>query len=141
MLSQTAEHALRAALYLARFTDEAPIPADRIAAALGAPANYMAKTLRGLAERGVVVGVRGPNGGYRLAGDAAAVAVSTVIETFDRPCRPDVCLLGDRPCDAADPCPAHGRWTGMTRRAREPMRTTSLADLLDGRDPADPAGR
>lgn len=132
MLSQTAEHALRAVLYLARTSNGAPMPADRIAEGLGAPANYMAKTLRGLSERGVLVGIRGPNGGYRLARDPAELSLATVIEAFDVPWRPVVCLLGDRPCDAEDPCEAHQCWSGMARRAREPLRSTTVADLLNG---------
>lgn len=133
MLSQTAEHALRAVLYLARNAEDAPISAEAIAEALGAPANYMAKTLRGLAEAGVVVGVRGPNGGYRLAHSADEVRLSEVIEAFDRPWYPVTCLLGDRPCDAGNPCDAHHCWSSMARRVREPLRTTSVSDLLNGR--------
>ena len=133
MLSQTAEHALRAVLYLARADVETPVSAERIAGALGAPANYMAKTLRALADQGVVVGVRGPNGGYRLARDPAELRLSMVTEAFDTPWRPATCLLGDRPCDSDNPCSAHHCWSGMARRVREPLRTTSVADLLNGR--------
>jgi Rrf2 family transcriptional regulator, iron-sulfur cluster assembly transcription factor len=50
MLSQTSEHALRAALYLAQQPAGTLATADAIAGALGAPRNYMAKTLNALAD-------------------------------------------------------------------------------------------
>ena len=54
MLSQTSEHAIRALLYLAQQPAGEPVPADRIARALGAPGNYLGKTLQLLARRGEI---------------------------------------------------------------------------------------
>ena len=65
MLSQTSEHAIRAVLFLAQQHGE-PVSADRVAGALGAPANYLGKTLNMLARRGLLASSRGPAGGFRL---------------------------------------------------------------------------
>ncbi len=54
MLSATAEHALRAVLYLAQTPEATVVPADKIAETLGAPRNYLAKTLNVRAKAGVV---------------------------------------------------------------------------------------
>ena len=53
MLSVTAEHAVRAVLLLARYKGAKALSADAIAAELGAPRNYLAKTLNALAKDGV----------------------------------------------------------------------------------------
>ena len=59
ILSQTGEHALRAMLFLARHEERGFTPASEIAGALGAPPNYLAKTLRLLVRRGLLLSVRG----------------------------------------------------------------------------------
>ena len=45
MLSQTAEHAIRALLYLAGDAADRAASADEVAAAIGAPRDYLAKNL------------------------------------------------------------------------------------------------
>lgn len=131
MLSQTAEHALRALLFLAQRPGAGAVPAEEIAAAIGAPKNYLSKTLNALAKRGIVSGTRGPRGGFQLEIDPAELSVGRVIEEFHPPAHREICLLGARACSAARPCDAHHRWLGMWDRALVPLWQTSLADLLD----------
>jgi Rrf2 family transcriptional regulator, iron-sulfur cluster assembly transcription factor len=130
MLSQTAEYALRAALYLARCADRRPVTAETIAKALGAPANYMSKTLHVLAKAGIVEGVRGPNGGFRLVPSPSELTVARVVETFDERGPSPSCLLGGKACDPDKPCEAHFRWMSITRAMHEPLASTTVADLL-----------
>lgn len=130
MLSRTADHALRAVLFLAQREGEGPVPAARIAEALGAPANYMSKTLQSLARTGVVEGLRGPTGGFRLSVPAAELTVMRVVEAFDEQERRSRCLLGDRPCDDDAPCAAHVSWTAIVAASRGPLLRTTVADLL-----------
>jgi Rrf2 family protein len=131
MLSQTAEYAVRAALYLALQGADRAIPADAIARALGAPANYMSKTLNQLAKAGIVEGQRGPAGGFRLAVPPEELTVAQIAETFVSPRVRPVCLLGSRMCDTRDACRAHARWSAMTNAMHAPLTQTSLRDLLE----------
>jgi Rrf2 family protein len=131
-LSQTAEYAVRAALYLAQVEAGGRVSAETIARALGAPVNYMSKTLNQLAKTGVVSGTRGPTGGFRLATDPAELTVAQLIEPFTPTKTNPVCLLGDRPCTSKRPCAAHHRWTAVTQAMHAPLAETTLADLLAG---------
>ena len=130
MVTQTSEHAIRALLFLAQRPEGESVSAERIAQALGAPANYLAKTLNALAKEGIVGSTRGPQGGFRLRIPPAQVTLAEVVETFDdvRP-RP-ICLLGDRPCDGRHPCRAHAAWDRVLTGMRAPLSATTLADLL-----------
>ena len=130
MISQTAEHALRAVLYLAR--QPGPTPAVEIAAALGAPPNYLSKTLHRLAKAGIVAGTRGPTGGFRLTVPPNELMLLRVVEAFDEPRGSGVCLLGGRRCNPAEPCTAHQRWTAIKEESRTGLARTTLADLLEG---------
>ncbi len=134
MLNRTADHALRAVLYLARQHDGGPVSVDVIAEALGAPRNYLGKTLQILAARGLLEGRRGPSGGYRLRSAPAQVRVSDILDRLDEPTPRTTCLMGDRPCDETRPCAAHARWVAVLAQARAPFHETTLADLLDDSD-------
>lgn len=131
MLSQTSEHAIRALLYLAQRPAGEVVPAERIARALGAPANYLAKTLNALARQGLVSSTRGPAGGFALRGAAEDITLAAVVEAFGEQRGPATCMLGDRPCSERTPCAAHVRWTAVQCAMRAPLHTTSIADLLD----------
>lgn len=136
MLTRTAEHALRAVIFLARQPDDRPVSAEIIAGALAAPANYLAKTMGALATAGIVRGRRGPHGGYRLLIPADRLAVSDVTDLFEPEHGIYACLLGGRACDPHNPCDAHYRWAALRDAAREPLRRTTIADLVGRTDEA-----
>jgi Rrf2 family iron-sulfur cluster assembly transcriptional regulator len=130
-LTQTAEHALRAALYLGRSDRTRLVSAGEVASALGTPPNYTAKTLRHLTRKGLLRSVRGPHGGFALRVEPSELTLARLLDAVDEPTeRPAVCLLGDRLCDGARPCGAHRRWLEVQSRANEMMQRTTLADLL-----------
>jgi Rrf2 family protein len=130
MLNQTTEHAVRALLYLAQRPPLEAVSAERMALALGAPANYLSKTLNVLARRGLLRSTRGPQGGFRLTRSPAEITVAEVAAVFEEPRARSVCLLGDRACTDRAPCRAHGQWLVLRDRVEAPLRTTTLATLL-----------
>ena len=67
MLNQTADHALRALLAIARHGGERPLRVEEVAGLTGAPRNYLGKTLGGLVKAGLLQSSRGPLGGFSLA--------------------------------------------------------------------------
>jgi len=130
MLPRTAEYAVRAAVLLARHYGERRVRADEIAAVLGAPRNYLSKTLNTLVRSGVLTSMRGPNGGFSLAKTPDLLSVAEVIDVFgDTQHRAARCVLEDRACDALFPCAAHRRWITITRIAREPLVATTIGEL------------
>ncbi len=130
MLSATAEHALRAVLHLARSPENSIMASDVIAEALGAPRNYLAKTLNALAKAGVVRSTRGPTGGFALAIAPRSLTVAAVIAPFGEQARTTQCLLENRACDRQHPCTAHARWIQITDQAAAAFGRTTIADLL-----------
>ena len=127
-MSRTAEHAVRALLYIASHGDDA-IKASTIADSLGAPPNYMSKTLHALASAGVLSSRRGPTGGFRLAVDPHQLTLARIIEIVDDPAPKDMCLIANTRCSDRSPCALHGRWKKVSNRVWEPLRQTTLADL------------
>lgn len=130
MLSATAEHAVRAVLLLARHDGSKALSADAIAAELGAPRNYLAKTLNALAKAGVVHSARGAAGGFTLAIPPEQLTLARIISPFDDHARTPACLLRNRPCDPQNPCAVHGRWNAIVGHAAARFEQTTIAELL-----------
>lgn len=132
MLSDTAEYALRATLYIATHAAPGrPVRVDEVASALGLPRNSLSKTLHILARRSILSSTRGPAGGFQLAPRAENLPLSRIIDAFD-PLEPKSrsCVLGRALCNDRDPCPAHNRWSHVADQVRAFFRGTTIADLL-----------
>jgi len=131
LLSQTAEHALRAALFLGRREPGDLVSATAVAEALGTPPNYTAKTMRKLKRHGLLRSARGPSGGFALSVEPREISMARIVAAVDEVAPPhSTCLLGDRRCDAGSPCGAHRRWTEVNERVSGLLEQTTLADLL-----------
>jgi Rrf2 family protein len=130
MLSATAEHAVRAVLLLARHDGAKALSADAIAAELGAPRNYLAKTLNALAKAGIVHSARGAAGGFTLAIPPDSLTLARIIAPFDDHARTPACMLRNRACDAQHPCAVHARWNAIVGHAAARFEQTTIAQLL-----------
>ncbi len=130
MLPRTAEYAVRAVVLLARHSGERLVSTGEIASVIGAPRNYLSKTLNTLVRSGILTSMRGPGGGFALAKPPGLISVADVIAVFaEAQPRHSRCLLEDKPCDAAFPCASHRRWVTLTRLAREPLVATTIGEL------------
>jgi Rrf2 family protein len=130
MLSTTADHALRAVLFLGAQRDAPVVSADEIARAIGAPSNYLSKTLNALTKAGITASTPGRYGGFSLAVPVHRLTVHDIVKVFDAPDGSSHCLLGARPCNPARPCVAHRRWVAIDGVHGAALRATTIADLL-----------
>jgi len=128
ILSQTAEYAVRAMLYIA---DQHPtaVRAFALAEHLQLPPNYLAKTLGRLARAGVLVSSRGSAGGFRLNKSPEDITLREVIQAFGAG-EPRQCLLGLGPCGENPSCQVHQRWIPTALLIDRFFETTTIADLL-----------
>lgn len=132
MLSQTAEYALRAVLYLADREDAGPASVDELAERLEVPRNYLSKILHRLAREGVLVSARGKGGGFRLAGDPHGLSLLQVVGPFDTMTGERRCLLGRPQCSDRSPCPAHNQWRAVSELVSTFFRERTVGDLMTG---------
>ena len=132
LLTQTAEYALRAALWLAEHPERAPASVAEMAKTLRIPQNYLSKTLHQLARTGVVHSTRGKRGGFRLDRDPALIPLYDIVAPFERFAERGRCILGRPVCSDQTACAAHERWKHVSETAAAFFRETSLADLRQG---------
>ena len=86
-LTRACSYALHALAYMAAQKNSRPIPSHLIARDQGIPERFLLKVLKPLVSARVLVSVKGPNGGYRLARPASSVSLLEIIEAVDGPVR------------------------------------------------------
>lgn len=128
MISQTAEYALRAVVWLASQTDGS-LGTPHIAKATKVPAGYLSKVLQSLARAGLVVSHPGRNGGFTLTRPPDEISVLDVINAVDPIQRIRECPL-DLKSHGVNLCPLHRRLDEAMAKAEEAFAGSTIAELL-----------
>ena len=128
MLSQTAEYALRAVLYLAERGAE-PVRVEEMGDALGIPNSYLSKTLQTLVRARILHSQRGRHGGFQLAIAPQDLPLMRVIAPFDPIVERRYCLLGRGKCSDSTACAAHAAWKSTADQVAKFFRTTTVHDI------------
>jgi len=127
--SARSEYGLLALLDLALHYGQGPVPTSDIAARQGAPEAYLDQIMALLRRAGLVVSMRGPQGGHALARPPAQITVAQVL----------VALEGSVPGRAGEEKPAGdplaGRLVALVWReaqvaAESALAAITLADLV-----------
>jgi Rrf2 family protein len=129
MFSQTAEYALRAAVFLAEDAAERRTARD-IAAAMDIPVDYVSKVMQSLARAGLVEAQRGKLGGFRLTRSGADISLLDVVNAVDPIRRISSCPLKLRQ-HSRILCPLHRKLDEALATIEREFLRTSVADLVD----------
>ncbi|MEX0885349.1 MAG: Rrf2 family transcriptional regulator [Phycisphaeraceae bacterium] len=135
MISHTAEYALRAMVCLADHV-HAPLTSQQLADRTRVPLGYLAKIMQQLGRADLVVGQRGPNGGFSLTRPPAEISILQVVAAVDPIRRVTHCPLGLATHTSL--CPLHRSLDDAVAHIENAFSTTSLADLLDDTGNATP---
>ena len=129
MLSQTSIHAIKALTHLAACKNSSPIGSAQLAKEIGAPPNYLGKTLKQLTLAGLLKSQRGLGGGLILARPPESISLFDIVEPIEHVSRKNHCFMGQLCCGPA-PCSLHPRWAKLHTDFIGFLKEVSLVDLL-----------
>ncbi len=86
-LTRASSYALHAVAFMAGQKKDSPVASHIIAQKRGIPERFLLKVLKPLVSAQVLMSIKGPNGGYRLAKPANDVTMLEIIEAVDGPIR------------------------------------------------------
>ena len=95
-LTRASSYALHAVAYMADQDNNNPVASHVIAKARKIPERFLLKVLKPLVSDRVLLSVKGPNGGYRLAKPANDITLLEVIESVDGRIRGSAPLSGEK---------------------------------------------
>jgi Rrf2 family iron-sulfur cluster assembly transcriptional regulator len=100
-----------------------------LAEALGTTSGFIPQVLGPLVERGWIVSVPGPTGGYEAAIAPERLSVLDVIEAVEGPTVTGRCVLVDRSCNVDGHCALHQPWSKARTGLLDELGRTTLAEL------------
>lgn len=132
-LNKSTRYALHAALELALAGDR-PVTTAEIAVRYDIPENVVAKVMQQMTRVGLVRGVRGVGGGYRLARPPGEVSVQALIDVFEPSAPPDSCMLRDEwgalcPGEREPACRLRNLFHEVDETVRATLESVTLATL------------
>lgn len=88
--------------------------------------SYLEQIFSRLKDHGLVEGIRGPRGGYRLSRDLGDISVAQIVAAVE-----DRSLRGRKSRLTGQPSEAHKLWDGLSSEIMGFLDGITLADLVD----------
>lgn len=131
MVSTRGRYALRVMIDLAENGKDGLIPMKAVAERQGLSLKYLERILPLLTKDGMVEGVQGKGGGYRLTKAPEAYRVGDILRLTEGELSPVACAgCTTEPCDRASDCRTLPLWSGLTTLVNDYFDGITLADLM-----------
>ncbi len=128
-ITQTADYAVRTAVYLALHRNDGPVAAANIAKEMTIPVDYISKVVQALSRAGLVESVPGRNGGARLARDPELLSILDVIEAVDGPVTLTRCVTRPGACPRDSFCIVHPFWKSTQESLVSILSEKKISDI------------
>lgn len=129
-LGRRADYAVRAVLALADAYGGERLKAHDIATRMDIPASYVPRILAELVRAELASSTAGPDGGYVLARDPAALTLHEVIVAVEGPVNSTACVLRGGPCRWEDACAVHEPWARAQQALLDELAATTFEQLV-----------
>jgi len=139
-MSTKGRYAVRILLCIARYQKNGPVPKKIIAAEECISADYIEQIIVPLKNEGLVVGLRGVKGGFRLLRDPADINIYEILRASEGVLTLVDCERMDCKGRDKEKCVARPVWEGAARVLEEYFSKITLKDLLDKWDEAEQSG-
>ncbi len=126
VLSKACTYGILATLYVAKENREF-VPIRELSDELHISFHFLTKILQQLTAKGLLISLKGPKGGIKLAKDPATVTYYDVIHAIDGDDVFTECVLGLPGCGHETPCPIHEFWAPT----RDLLKTTFVSQTLE----------
>lgn len=126
--SKTTEYAIRVLSYLDRYNDSTH-SVNHLHQELELPYKYLTRVVTDLVKKGLIVSMRGREGGITLAKKAEEIRLCDILDAIGEPLEPNRCILGFEKCDAANPCALHDQWVAPKNMIETMLTETTLSSL------------
>ncbi|MFT4255506.1 MAG: SUF system Fe-S cluster assembly regulator [Pseudoxanthomonas sp.] len=106
------------------------LSASDLAEQAGLEATTVSKLLKPLAQTGLVEGLRGVHGGYRLNRPADEISLIEIVEAMEGPLAMTECSQADSHCGIAHHCGARANWRLINDVVADALRGVTLQQML-----------
>lgn len=131
MISTRGRYALRVLVDLAEHTDQKYVPMKEIAKRQGISLKYLERILPVLTKNGIIEGLQGKTGGYRLIKSPENCRIGDILRLTEGDLAPVACLAhGAQPCERTYECRTHPMWIEFYQVINDFFDHKTLADIV-----------
>ncbi len=135
MISTRGRYALRVMLDLAEHRASGYMPMKEVAERQDISLKYLERILPVLVKNGLVEGIHGKGGGYRLVREPQECTVGEILRLTEGDLAPVACLSCEaEPCPKSSSCKTLSMWTRFYRITNEYFDSITLSELVSGAD-------
>lgn len=132
MVSTKGRYALRVMVELAAHNLEEFVPLKEIAQHQEISEKYLEAIMKSLVKEGLVTGLRGKGGGYRLSKPPARYTVGSILKVTEGSLAPVACLEENaKPCPRAEKCVTYPMWKRLNCLIDDFLEGITLEQLAD----------
>lgn len=132
-LSAKGRYTVTCLLDLALHASNGRVTLADIAERQGLSLSYVEQLFARLRQAGLVHGVRGPGGGYRLARAVDSISVAEVLVAVEETVDATACQ-GEHDCDRGEQCLTHELWSDLSGQIQDFLGGITLQMLIDSDD-------
>jgi Rrf2 family iron-sulfur cluster assembly transcriptional regulator len=129
-LSTKGRYAVTAMMDLAIHDKLGPVTLADISQCQGISLSYLEQLFAKLRKKGLVEGVRGPGGGYRLARPSHAITVADIVSAVDEKVDTTRCF-GQANCQEGGQCLTHELWTDLSKQIFTFLEGITLSQFVE----------
>ena len=138
LISTKGRYALRMLVDMAEHQTMGYVPLKEIAQRQDISEKYLESIVKSLVKDGVLVGLRGKGGGYRLSRSPDQITVAQILRLTEGSLAPVACLeQGSAPCQRMSNCRTLPMWKGLDEVIEEYLGRYTVADLMGVDEPGD----
>lgn len=136
MISTRGRYALRVMIDLAERQTDQFVPLKTIADEQGISEKYLESIIKSLVQNGLLEGLRGKGGGYRLVKPPKETTVGSILRLTEVGLAPVACLEKETmECPRSEHCRTLPMWRRLHRLLTDFFDGITLADLMREEDP------
>ena len=130
LISTKGRYALRILIDMAEHQSDSYIPLKDVAARQEISEKYLETIVKLLVKDGILVGLRGKGGGYRLKKAPGQITVGHILRLTEDSLAPVSCLQANAAaCERAAACRTLPMWTKLNELINDYLDSVTLADL------------
>ncbi|MCD7769052.1 MAG: RrF2 family transcriptional regulator [Oscillospiraceae bacterium] len=131
-VSTKGRYALRTMVDLAQHSDTGLVTLKDVAARQELSQKYLEQIVTVMSRAGFVKGIRGPQGGYRLAREPREYNLAEILRLVEGSLAPVECLdESPNQCERCASCSTVEMWDGLYKVITDYLEGITLQDLLD----------
>ncbi len=128
-ISTRGRYSLEALLFLALQPAEALHNTRTIAEQTGISDGYLEQLFMPLRQEGLIISIRGAQGGYRLGKNTAEISIGDILRISEGSLEPVGCLANES-CGREEECASRLTWSRLYNAITECADSINLADLV-----------